>query len=137
MNICGLSIDSNKLNIIILHQEIENSEYSFFEIKTKKIQLIDETDQFSIRAFYDEFRKIILENNVSQIGVKKRLHKGKFSGGAISFKIEAIIQMINNVNVVLLSGKTIAKSTKELKIDTRVLKYQYEAYKTAFTLSYK
>ncbi len=137
MNICGLSIDSNKLNIVILHHEIENNEYTFFEIQTKKIQLVDETNQESIRAFYDEFRKIMIENSVSLIGIKKRLHKGKFSGGAISFKIEAIIQMIDNVNVVLLPAKTIAKNTKELIIDTRVLKYQYEAYKTAYTLSFK
>jgi hypothetical protein len=69
------------------------------------------------------------------VGIKARMHKGKFAGGALSFKIESLIQLISK-EVHILSSQTIKSKTKKIDIP-KLFKYQYEAFKTAYTLMIK
>jgi len=133
MRICGISIESNKANLVVIEINNDSDDFKLIITKILKIELNNESEQESIFSFNSEFIKFIADNNIEIIGIKKRLHSGKFSGGAISFKIEAIIQMLKNVEVILLPAKRVSSKTKNIEIDTRLFKYQHEAFKTAYT----
>ena len=135
MRVCGISIDSNKSNLVVL--EITNKDIDKFQIIDTgilKIALENETEQTEVKSFSEKVQKFIDDNKIEYIGIKKRLHSGKFSGGAISFKIEATIQLLNNVKVFLIPAKTIASKSKGIELDKSLFKYQHEAFKTAYTL---
>ena len=135
MRICGISIDSNKSNLVVL--EITNDDINKFKIIDTgilKIALENETEQIKVKSFSEKLQEFIDDNKIELIGIKKRLHSGKFSGGAISFKIEATIQLLNNVKVLIIPAKTIASKSKEIQLDNSLFKYQHEAFKTAYTV---
>ena len=131
MRICGISIDSNKVNIVVIDDN-EEKEYTLIDTGILKIALENEAEQNNIKNFSRTLQNFVNNNKIEIIGIKKRLHSGKFAGGAISFKIEATIQLLKNVDVILLPAKTIASKTKNTDIDKSLFKYQHEAFKTAY-----
>lgn len=50
---------------------------------------------------------------VSTVAIRERQTKGKFAGGAVSFKLEAAIQLISTLDVLVLSPATIKSALKE------------------------
>ncbi len=133
MNICGITIESNNINIAVIQTTETEKNYTLFNIGVLKIPLENETEQESIKLFSQKVKDFVFANNIDIIGIKKRLHKGKFSGGAISFKIEAIIQLLDDVQVFLIPAKTITSKSKNIEIPKSLFKYQHEAFKTAYT----
>ena len=59
--------------------------------------------------------------------------KGEFAGGPTTFKIEGVFQLLDGVEVTLLSPQTINAQNKKHTFDlpATLNKYQHEAYKTA------
>ncbi len=98
--------------------------------------LDDDLSQESIKRFYNELLLLVKENNIQAIGIKKRQQTGKFSGGALSFKMESLIQLLN-LQVEIIPPATITKQTKKLEISDSIFKYQIDALKTAYTLLVK
>jgi len=74
---------------------------------------------------------------VNKVAIKERMTKGKFAGGAISFKLEAAIQLIEDLDVVVLSSAEIKSALSEnplpIAFSETGLKVFQEA---AFTLAY-
>jgi hypothetical protein len=75
--------------------------------------------------------------SVDKVAIKERMPKGKFAGGAISFKLESAIQLIADLNVTLLSPSQIKAALLEnpLSIDfseTGLKVFQENAFKTAY-----
>jgi len=74
---------------------------------------------------------------VEHVVIKERMTRGKFAGGAVSFKLEAAIQLIEDISVNLLSGaaiKTILKESHTIMNfkDTGLKQFQEQAFTTAF-----
>ena len=71
------------------------------------------------------------------MAIKGRMTKGKFAGGAISFKLEAAIQLIEDLDVEVLSSAEIKSVLSEnplpIAFSETGLKVFQEA---AFTLAY-
>ena len=47
-----------------------------------------------LRQFQFEFAKLMSDYSVDKVVIRERMPKGKFAGGAISFKLESAIQLI-------------------------------------------
>ncbi len=124
MRVCAIELKSNNAIISVLDNQI------YVDTKIKKITLINDEQKDSILAFKKEFEEFIQKNNISQIIIKKRAKKGTFAGGAITFKMEAIIQTILFCDVKLISSQTISSYEKKniITFPKELKKYQEQSY---------
>lgn len=129
MNVCGIEIKSNYAVLVVLKEK------EFCDLKIKKIVLENDEEQSSIRDFCNDFLVFLKENNIHSIFIKKRAKKGNFSGGAITFKIEALIQLNPQCEVDLISSQSISSFEKknEITYPKELKKYQEQAFLTAYS----
>ena len=127
MNICGIELKANNAILVVL----KNSEY--IEITIKKITIEDDEKQEDIRKFCNEFLDFLQKNEIEKVFIKKRAKKGTFSGGAVTFKIEGLIQLNPFCSVDLVSAQTVSTFEKKNQIEfpKELKKYQEQAYLTA------
>jgi len=128
---CGIELKGNDAILVILrNEEVVNT-------NPKKITLVDSKIQKDIHAFVLEIIEFMNKYKVDKIGIKERATKGRFSGGSVSFKMEALIQS-THFDVSLIHGKTISSKLKNIEIPSDlVLKYQENALQVAYYLSLK
>ena len=129
MNICGIELKANNTILVVLN----NGEY--IDKKIKKIILEDDEKQEDIRKFCNEFLDFLEKNQIERIFIKKRAKKGAFSGSAVTFKMEGLIQLNPLCEVELISSNTISSFEKKNQIEfpKELKKYQEQAYLTAKT----
>lgn len=127
MNICGIELKANNVILVVL----KNNEY--IDIKIKKIVLEDDEKQEDIRKFCNEFLDFLQKNEIKKVFIKKRVKKGAFSGGAVTFKLEGLIQLNPLCSVDLVSAQTVSTFEKKNQIEfpKELKKYQEQAYLTA------
>jgi len=127
MNICGIELKANNMILVVLN----NNKY--IDTKIKKITLEDDEKQEDIRKFCNEFLDFLEKNQIEKVFIKKRAKKGSFSGGAVTFKMEGLIQLNPKSSVELISVQTISNFEKKNQIDfpKELKKYQEQAYITA------
>ena len=127
MNICGIELKANNVILVVL----KNNEY--IDIKIKKIVLEDDEKQEDIRKFCNEFLDFLQKNEIEKVFIKKRVKKGAFSGGAVTFKLEGLIQLNPLCSVDLISSQSISTFEKKNQIEfpKELKKYQEQAYLTA------
>ena len=127
MNICGIELKANNALLVVL----KNNEY--IDTKIKKIILEDDEKQEDIRKFCNEFLDFLQKNEIEKIFIKKRAKKGNFSGGAVTFKMEGLIQLNPLCSVELISTQTVSSFEKknQIQFPKELNKYQEQAYLTA------
>jgi hypothetical protein len=127
MNICGIELKANNALLVVL----KDNEY--IDTKIKKIILEDDEKQEDIRKFCNEFLDFLQKNEIEKIFIKKRAKKGNFSGGAVTFKMEGLIQLNPLCSVELISTQTISSFEKknQIQFPKELNKYQEQAYLTA------
>ena len=127
MSICGIELKANNVILVVL----KNSEY--IETKIKKLLIEDDEKQEDIRKFCNEFLDFLQKNEIEKIFIKKRAKKGTFAGGAVTFKLEGLIQLNPLCSVELISSQSIATFEKknEIEFPKELKKYQEQAYLTA------
>ena len=127
MNICGIELKANNVILVML----KNNEY--LETKIKKLIIEDDEKQEDIRKFCNEFLDFLQKNEIEKVFIKKRAKKGTFSGGAVTFKLEGLIQLNPFCSVDLISAQSISTFEKKNQIEfpKELKKYQEQAYLTA------
>jgi len=110
MLICGVELSGSDAVVCLLNKDME--QFSLPDSKIRKITLKKNHTREDLQQFQASFTEFVVENGVKRVAIKERMPKGKFAGGAISFKMEAAIQLMSvaGVEVCLLSPATI-KST--------------------------
>jgi hypothetical protein len=75
----------------------------------------------------------VRNNHINTIVLKKRAKKGQMAGGAVSFKLEALIQLNGIAEVVFVSGQGIAAANKRnpFVIPDELRRYQEDAFLAA------
>ena len=127
MNICGIELKANNIILVVL----SNNNYK--DIKIKKLIIEDDEKQEDIRKFCNEFLDFLQKNEIEKIYIKKRAKKGTFSGGAVTFKIEGLIQLNPICSVDLISSQSISTFERKnlVEFPKELKKYQEQAYLTA------
>ena len=127
MNICGIELKANNVILLVL----EDGKY--IDIKIKKLIIEDDEKQEDIRKFCNEFLDFLQKNEIEKVFIKKRAKKGTFSGGAVTFKLEGLIQLNPFCSVDLISAQSISTFEKKNQIEfpKELKKYQEQAYLTA------
>ena len=74
---------------------------------------------------------------VEKVVIRERMPKGKFAGSAISFKLEAAIQLITEIDVEILSPTQIKAAQKESQLPIAFENTGLKVFqKDAFTVAY-
>ncbi|WP_203299865.1 DUF3010 family protein [Marinobacter sediminum] len=110
MIICGVELSGSDAVVCLLN--LDQGQFSLPECKVRKLSLKKNHTRADLQEFQASFAKLLSDYGVQKVAIKERMPKGKFAGGAISFKLEATIQLISevDVDVTLLSPAQI-KST--------------------------
>ena len=101
MKICSVELTGNEVNLSLL--SLKAGIFEIIECRKRKITLTNSTESFQIRQFHKEFTQLMTDYQIEQVVIKERITKGKFSGSATSFKVEAAIQLIDAVTVTMVS----------------------------------
>ena len=131
MTLCGIEIKGSEA--IIAVASLHNQALTHVALATKKIALDDDDEAANVKAFAAQVKAFVQANGITRIAIKKRSKKGEFAGGPTTFKIEGVFQLLEGVEVTLLSPQTINAQYKKHTFDlpATLNKYQHEAYKTA------
>jgi hypothetical protein len=131
MKICGIEIKGSEA--IIAVASLDNQALTHVALSTKKIALEDDDQAANVKAFAAQVSAFVRDNGIEHIAIKKRSKKGEFAGGPTTFKIEGVLQLLENCEVNLLSPQTINAQHKkfDFALPATLNKYQHEAYKAA------
>tara|TARA_R110001599_G_C12269246_1_gene661196 strand:+ start:440 stop:859 length:420 start_codon:yes stop_codon:yes gene_type:complete len=129
--ICGVELKSAEAILVVLQCEDDGIE--FVDIEPRKIKLGDDESSELVKSFYDSVVNFIRDNHIDTFVIKKRAKKGNMAGGAISFKMEALIQLNGVAEVEFISGQGIAAAQKKnpFQIPDNIKKYQETAFMAA------
>lgn len=123
MIVCGIEIKASKAIFIILKKR--NGDIQDITGEFRKLELENDENCNQVRSFSKTIKSLFDNLNPKRIGIIKRNKSGPFSGGAISFKIEGLIQIYEKNNVELISPHTLRKFQKEKSpVITPQCKYQ-------------
>ena len=131
MKICAIDLKANNTILVVLEKDDDLIDY--IDLKIKKIELEDDEVQENIITYSKAINDFLQENQIEQVLIKKRAKKGAFSGGANTFKAEAIIQLNSVCAVELISTQSINAFEKKNNIEfpSNLKKYQEQAYLAA------
>ena len=90
-----------------------------------------------MQKFQFAFKKLMSDDQIEKVVIKGRALKGKFAGGPVGFKLEAAIQLIEDLDVEIVSGSFVKSALAKSQVgidfrDTGLKKFQQTAFETAF-----
>lgn len=135
MRICGVELAGNDAVICILQRD--NLQFELPDCRARKITLPKDHTRADLQQFQFAFSKLMSDYKVDKIAIKERPSKGKFAGGAVSFKLEAAIQLLADVEVLLLSAAQIKAALADNPLPISPTDAGLKVFQeTAFTLAY-
>ncbi len=129
--ICGIELKGSEAIIVLL--EKKDAGYVYLDIEPRKIKLGDDESSDHIKSFFETFQNFVRQHQIDLVVIKKRAQKGRMAGGAISFKMESLIQLNEIAKVGFETGQGIAAAEKKnpFKLPANLNKYQEDAFKSA------
>ena len=129
--VCGIEIKGSEA--ILAVAEKNGEEIRHVNVGTKKLPLIDDENSEHIKSFIALVSGFVRDNDINEIKIKKRSKKGEYAGGPITFKIEALIQSINECSVELIPAQSIGAANRKhaFNLPLTLNKYQHEAFLAA------
>ncbi|KPV95275.1 hypothetical protein AN214_02644 [Pseudoalteromonas sp. P1-9] len=135
MRTCGVEIKGSEALICVLAKD--NDVFDIRDVRQTRFVLPKSDDAEGIRKFQFDFAKLMQDYQVDSIAIKERQQKGKFAGSPQGFKIEAALQLIDGIRVVLLNPTAMKEQLKKNPLpidfeDTGLKKFQETAFVTAY-----
>lgn len=135
MRICGVELSGSDAVICLLH--LDQGQFDMPDCRVRKLTLKKEYTREDLQQFQFAFTKLMGDYSVNKVAIRERMTKGKFAGGAISFKLEAAIQLIADLDVAVLSPTQIKSALSEKPVpipfsDTGLKVFQEAAFKVAY-----
>ena len=139
MRICGIELSGNDANVCLLTKD--GQLFDLPDCRIRKLTLPKNHNRNDLQYFQATFSKLMEDYKVSKVAIKERLTKGKFAGGAVSFKLEASIQLLHELSVSLIAAGDIKKVLSEHPLpvqfaDTGLKVFQESAFNTAYAAHY-
>lgn len=135
MLICGVDIKGTEAVVSLL----EYREGVFFvpDCRVRKVDFSKRNRGSDLAYFQTTFAKLMADYKVEKVVIKERPLTGKFSGGALGFKMEAAIQLISDLNVETISAQSLKASLKRNPVtvhfaETGLKIFQEQAFNVAY-----
>lgn len=131
---CGVDIKGS--SAILAVANMDSGQLGHILTETRRIDIGDDDEATNVRSFSELVESFLRDNNVQLVAIKKRSKKGEYAGGATTFKIEGVFQLIADCEVELVSPQSIAAQERREKfpIPETLNKYQIDAFKSACAL---
>jgi len=81
--------------------------------KTTRIELEDDTSQTDLRSCLADLQAFAQDHHITTFAIKTRAKKGRMAGGAVSFKIETLIQLVQGTQTTFVSPQALASFAKK------------------------
>jgi DUF3010 family protein len=137
MVICGVELTGSDAVVCLLNRD--RGQFNLPECKVRKLSLPKNHNRADLKQFQAAFAELMAEHGVTHVAIKERMPKGKFAGGAISFKMEAAIQLITGTELTVttlppaLIKSTLASHPLPIAFaDTGLKAFQEAAFTTAY-----
>ena len=135
MRIIGVELSGNDANVCLL--SLAEEVFQIPDCRTRKLSLPKDAKVKDLRYFQKTFGQLVQDYKIDKIVIRQRPMKGKFAGGAVGFKMEAALELLDNVEVIVLSPTTIKESLKRNPVlvpmaETGLKMFQEVAFNTAF-----
>ena len=112
MRICGCEISAQEVRLAVVQLNDEQN-LELLRIKTTRIELKDDTSEENLRSFLAALQEFSQENTIGTFMIKTRAKKGRMAGGAVSFKIETLIQLVEGCNTRFVSPIALSNFAKK------------------------
>ena len=112
MRVCGCEISASEVRLAVVHRTVEGS-IEMLRLKPTRIELEDDTSEADLRSFLAALQEFSRENEIETFVVKTRAKKGRMAGGAVSFKIETLIQLVEGCNTRFVSPVALSHFAKK------------------------
>jgi hypothetical protein len=135
MKIIGVELTGNDAVVCLL--QLDNGQFVLPDCRVRKLTLAKDHSRKDLQQFQFAFAKLVTDYKVDKVVIKGRLPKGKIAGGAISFKLEAAIQLITDSHVEVLTSSQIKSILADNTIpvafaDTGLKVFQEGAFTVAY-----
>jgi hypothetical protein len=110
--VCGCEISAHEVRLAVVQLNGEGK-VEMLRLKTTRIELADDTSEADLRAFQAALRDFAHEYEVDTFVIKTRAKKGKMAGGAVSFKIETLIQLVEGCDTRFVSPVALSNFAKK------------------------
>ncbi|RUO25485.1 DUF3010 domain-containing protein [Aliidiomarina minuta] len=135
MRVCGVEIKGSEAMICLM--ELEEGLFQLPDCRQIRFQLSKDQETENMRKFQFAFAKFLEDYQVEQVVIKERPQKGKFAGGAVGFKMEAAMQLIEDREVSIMTGTELKEKLKRNPMPVEFEDTGLKAFqKTAFTVAY-
>lgn len=135
MKICGVELTANDAVVCLL--EYDGAQFNLPDCRVRKLSVPKNHSREDLKQFQFAFGKLMADYQVEKVAIKERLMKGKFAGGAVGFKLEAAIQLIEDLDVVLLSSGRIKSALSENPLPVPFKETGLKVFQeAAFTVAY-
>jgi hypothetical protein len=136
MNLLGVELNNKEAVICLM--SFESGLFNVKECRTRGIELRKGETTDGVRGFYSQFKKLTEDYKVDTVVIKQRPTKGKFSGSANSFKMEAAIQLIQDIQVETISATQIKETLKKNPLeytmkDLELRQFQENAFNSVYS----
>ena len=132
MKVCGVELKGSDAVICLL--SMEDGIFDIPDCRVRKVTL--EKNQ-NLKFFQSTFAKLMSDYKIEKVTIRERPTVGKFSGAAIGFKLEAAIQLIDDLDVELITPVDIKAYIKKNPVpvafdETGLKIFQESAFTTAY-----
>ncbi|HUU02789.1 MAG TPA: DUF3010 family protein [Myxococcota bacterium] len=131
IKLCGIELKSSAAILAVIKALDGNIE--LVDVDPCKISIGDDKSCTNIRSFFSSFVNFVRDNHINVVVIKSRAKRGPRAGGAVSFKLESLIQLNGVVDVEFVSGQGIAAANKSEPFDNpnNFKRYQEAAFMAA------
>ena len=112
MVVCGCEISAKEVRLAVVHLN-DDGNVEMHRLKTTRIELEDDTSEDDLRSFLAALHDFARENAIDTFVIKTRAKKGRMAGGAVSFKIETLIQLVEGCHTRFVSPVALAHFAKK------------------------
>ena len=112
MRVCGCEISAQEVRLAVVELNDEKN-VGLLRIKKTRIELKDDMSEENLRSFLAALQEFSQENTIGTFVIKTRAKKGRMAGGAVSFKIETLIQLVEGCNTRFVSPIALSNFAKK------------------------
>ncbi|WJG09654.1 DUF3010 family protein [Aliiglaciecola sp. LCG003] len=135
MKICGVDLKGSEANICLL--SLDNDVFLLPDCRVRKLAYSKQNSTEDIREFQFTFKKLMEDYKIDYVVIRDRPTKGKFAGSSAGFKLEAAIQLIEDLKVKVITPSVMKEIIKRNPIpvqfsETGLKMFQEDAFNTAY-----
>jgi hypothetical protein len=112
MVVCGCEISAKEVRLAVVHLN-DDGNVEMRRLKITRIELEDDTSEADLSSFLAALHEFARENKIDTFSIKTRAKKGRMAGGAVSFKIETLIQLVEGCDTRFVSPVALAHFAKK------------------------